>query len=259
MGARKKTAKKQRRRKATGRKTRRKTRAASKATRAPAPRRGYRPPDDELERLLQAGGRQGVLEEYFGESGYQELVDLSRQATSAAVRGGPRVLVLPGLMGSKLGRRRSLLPDDVLWIDPFDVVVGGLTKLALPGSSAIEPLGVLALAYLKLKLRLRIAGFDADFHPYDWRRGIDELGRELMERIRKDPARQVHVVAHSMGGLVTRAGLAAVPAVGEKLGRFVMLGTPNFGSFVPVQALRGTYPVLSAVALLDLKHGPEEI
>ncbi len=258
MAARKRT-KKQRRRKATGRKTRRKKAGGSKPTRAPALPSGYRLPDAEVERLLQAGGRQGLLEEYFGESGYQELVDLSRQAAGAAVRGGPRVLVLPGLLGSRLGRRRKLLPDDVLWIDPLDVVRGRLAKLTLPGSGAIEPLGVLLLAYLKLKLRLRIAGFDADFHPYDWRRGIDELGRELMERIQQDPAHQVHVVAHSMGGLVTRAGLAAAPAAAAKLGRFVMLGTPNFGSFVPVQVLRGTYPVLSAVALLDVKHDPEEL
>src|SRR4051812_27171236 len=38
-----------------------------------------------------------------------------------------------------------------------------------------------------------------------------------------------------------------------------MLGTPNYGSFVPVQALRAIYPIIRKLALLDLAHSPEEL
>jgi CHAT domain-containing protein len=38
-----------------------------------------------------------------------------------------------------------------------------------------------------------------------------------------------------------------------------MLGTPNFGSFAPVQALRGTYSVVRKVARIDLLHSAEEL
>jgi len=211
----------------------------------------YRLHDDELERLLRSPADAPVLEEYFGEANYRELRDLAQEASATRVRGGPRVLVLPGIMGSKLGRKR-LLFDDVIWIDPIDVARGKLAELALP-SKGVEALGVILLAYLKLKLRLTIAGYDVDFHPFDWRFGIDRLGDELLARVQGDPAPRVHIVAHSMGGLVTRAALARKGAT--KIGQFVMLGTPNFGSFAPVQALTASHPLVQRViAAVDFKH-----
>ena len=60
-----------------------------------------------------------------------------------------------------------------------------------------------------------------------------------------------------MGGLVARAALTH--DVQKKVDRFIMLGTPNFGSFVPVQAIRGTYFIVRKVAALDLAHSPEEL
>ena len=36
----------------------------------------------------------------------------------------------------------------------------------------------------------------------------------------------------------------------EHVKRVVLLGTPNFGSFAPVQALRGTYAVVRKIARL---------
>ena len=39
----------------------------------------------------------------------------------------------------------------------------------------------------------------------------------------------------------------------------IMLGTPNYGSFTPVQALRGVYPVIRKLTQIDLHHTPEEL
>jgi hypothetical protein len=64
--------------------------------------------------------------------------------------------------------------------------------------------GVILLTYLKLKLRLKLASFDADFFAYDWRRGLLESGKALSDAIRAEAAAQVYLVAHSMGGLVAR-------------------------------------------------------
>ena len=52
-----------------------------------------------------------------------------------------------------------------------------------------------------------------------------------------------------MGGLISRAALA-LPGT-RHVERVVLLGTPNRGSYAPVQALRGTYAVIRKVARLD--------
>ena len=210
-----------------------------------------------LERSLLTGESRGVLEDYFGPESYGLLRDLSRDASTRSVRGGPRVLILPGIMGSTLGKPGPLHILDVLWVNPLAIAFGRLTELALNGrTAAISATGVVLLAYLKLKLRLKIAGFDADFFPYDWRRSLKEAGAKLADAIRKDAAAQVSLVVHSMGGLVARAALAAA---GDKVSRLVMLGTPNYGSFAPAQVIRGTYDVVQKVAAADLKHNAAEL
>lgn len=218
---------------------------------------GYNLRPDVLERALLTGDSQGLLEDYFGPDNYSQLRDLARDAATRSVRGGPRVLILPGIMGSTLARTGLLHIEDVLWLNPVEIAFGKLMDLKLNGgASPYHALGVILLAYLKLKLRLKIAGFNADFFPFDWRRGLSDLGTALANAIRQDPASQVSLVAHSMGGLVARAGL---PAAGQKVARLVMLGTPNYGSFAPAQVIRGTFDVVQKISKVDLRHTAEEL
>jgi pimeloyl-ACP methyl ester carboxylesterase len=202
-----------------------------------------------VEHLLATGEQQRELIAYFGSNEYQVLAELARRAQSAVVReDAPRVYIVPGIMGSQLGRlRRAPLPNDVLWLDPVDIGVGNLSLLRLPGEAQIVPLGVVLFTYLRLKLHLHIAGFAPVFHDYDWRLGIDDLGRALADRLRADDGR-VMIVGHSLGGLVSRAALACDGM--KKVERVVLLGTPNRGSFAPVQALRGVYAVVRKIARL---------
>lgn len=205
--------------------------------------------DTEVERLLVTGEHQRELIGYFGASEYAELARLARQAATTPGTPDTRVLVIPGIMGSQLGMRRAApLPNDVLWVDPIDIELGRLSSLRLPGTAPVISLGAVLYSYLRVKLHLRAAGFSAAFFDYDWRLGVDELGRALAGRVLADAASSVMIVAHSMGGLVSRAALA-LPGM-EKVTRVVLLGTPNFGSFAPVQALRGTYAVVRKIARL---------
>ena len=213
--------------------------------------------DDEAEQLLASGAHREELEAFFGPAEYHDLARLARSAQRAKPgREGYRAVVVPGIMGSLLALpRRTPLPRDVLWLDPIDIASGRLRELALPGESRFEPAGIVLHSYLRLKLRLRAAGHDPVFHPYDWRRGVDELGRELAARLEGEQSERIALIGHSLGGLVCRAALGCGDA--RRIKRVILLGTPNGGSFAAVQALRGTYAVVRKIARLDARHSAE--
>jgi len=207
--------------------------------------------DTQVEQWLASGERREELTAYFGAQEYRVLAALARRARRRplSVR-ATRVLVVPGIMGSLLGlRRRPPLPNDILWIDPIDIHLGRLAWLRVPQAAPVVPLGVVLFSYLRLKLYLRAHGFAAEFHDYDWRLPVVESGRALAARLQALRDAPLAIVAHSMGGLVSRAALA-LPGTSH-VERVVLLGTPNSGSFAAVQALRGTYAVVRKVARLD--------
>jgi len=201
--------------------------------------------------MLVSGEQRQELAAYFGQTEYLDLVRLARKADRAAAKDAqPHVFVIPGILGSQLGiARPPPLPNDVLWLDPIDIQVGRLGLLGLDAGAPIVPLGAVLYSHLKLRLRLRAAGFAVTLHDYDWRLGIEESGAALAERLRQHGSRRLAIVAHSMGGLISRAALGLRGT--RHVERVVLLGTPNSGSFAPVQALRGTYAVVRKVARLD--------
>jgi pimeloyl-ACP methyl ester carboxylesterase len=211
--------------------------------------------DAAMLRALAHGRYADELREFFGEEDYADLATLARAAPRRAARGARKVLILPGILGSRIGRRRAgSESDDVLWMNPFAIARGRLKQLALPAGRRFAPVGVLMYLLARLKLHLAARGFDAQYFPYDWRQSIDAAGRLLAARIARSP-HPVCLVAHSMGGLVGRRAMALLPAT--KVPRLVMLGTPNFGSIAPVQTLRGSYLTLRKAASLDLQHSAD--
>ena len=204
------------------------------------------------------GEDRGLLEDYFGREAYRQLRDLALSASTRSVRGGPRVLILPGIMGSTLARKGLLGREDTLWVDPIEIALGHLTELKLGAApSPYFANGVILFSYLKLKLRLKMAGYDADFFPYDWRQSISDTGASLAAALQKEAASEVQLVAHSMGGLVARAAMAS-PA-GAKVKRLIMLGTPNYGSYAVLQSLRGTFDVVRSLCKVDRQHTPLQL
>lgn len=209
--------------------------------------------------MLASGEQREELAAYFGQREYLELARLARKAERVGVKDVlPHVVVVPGILGSQLGiARRHPMPHDVLWLDPIDIQVGRLGLLGLQAGAPIIPLGVVLYSHLKLRLRLRAAGFAVTMHDYDWRLGIEESGATFAERLRRHPSKRLAIVAHSMGGLVSRAALG-LPGT-RHVERVVLLGTPNLGSFAPVQALRGTYAVVRKIARLDPEMTAEHL
>jgi hypothetical protein len=213
--------------------------------------------DTDMEKLLVSGALQKELVDYFGAAEYRDLARLARQAAQTPIKDDSlHVIVVPGIMGSQLGLLRTApLPNDIVWIDPIDIQIGRLCALRLPGQARIISLGVVLYSYLKLKLHLRAAGFAVSLHDYDWRLGIDALGPAFAQRLRNEPAKRIAIVAHSMGGLVSRAAVV-LPGT-ERVERVLLLGSPNFGSFATIQALRGTYAVVRKIACLATEASAE--
>jgi pimeloyl-ACP methyl ester carboxylesterase len=214
----------------------------------------FRADDAALFDALAGSKHVNSLREYFGAPAYAELAALAAAVKQIKKRGGPRVLILPGIMGSRLGRADRRHGAEVLWIDPLQIAAGRLTDLTLPAGKALQSNGIVLFSYAKLKLKLQLDGCEADFFPYDWRLGLDELGADLAARLAAD-GRPVTLIAHSMGGLVARMAIAKLAK--RYVHKLIMLGTPNRGSFAPLQALRGTYPFVRKLATLDRKHSPE--
>jgi pimeloyl-ACP methyl ester carboxylesterase len=211
--------------------------------------------DDAVFEALVSGRHVRSLREYFGAPAYARLSRLAAAARHAKKARGPKILILPGIMGSRIGAGRGAA-SEVLWMDPLRIAAGRLTGLALPSGKALRAVGVLLFTYAQLKLELRLSGRDAHFHAYDWRLGLDELGAQLAARIAGD-GQPVILVAHSMGGLVGRMAARMLPK--RLLRKLIMLGTPNHGSFASVQTLRGTYPFVRRMSRLDRRHSAEHL
>ena len=210
--------------------------------------------DEQIVALLRSGAHANLLSAYFGDVLYRELSQLARLAAIRRNERGERVLILPGVMGSRLGEDTPGAP--LIWLHPVAVGEGLLAELALPGSKNLRAVGIMLPGYLKLKLSLEAAGFRPEFHAFDWRKDLLSLGDELLESIERG-RESVSIVAHSMGGLVARAALRKDRS--RRISRLIQLGAPNRGSFAPVQALRAVYPTVRKIAALDWRHSAEDL
>ncbi len=212
--------------------------------------------DEQVIALLRSGAHASLLGAYFGEPEYRELCQLAQQAAARSAARGMVVYILPGIMGSKLALAQDGAAS-VLWLHPAAIAAGGMLNLALPRSPPLQTVGVMLPGYLKMKLRLEIAGFEPRFYPFDWREDLLRLGADLMQEIERASSGSVGLVAHSMGGLVARAALSLDG--NRRIGRLIQVGVPNQGSFAPVQALRAVYPTVRKIAALDPNHSAEQL
>jgi CHAT domain-containing protein/pimeloyl-ACP methyl ester carboxylesterase len=162
----------------------------------------------------------------------------------AAAAARPAVFVLPGILGSNLK-----LDGKRIWLG-FRFL-NGLKRLAWDPATAgrVEPDGPIDSVYDDLIDRL------ADTHEvipfaFDWRRPIEDEARRLADAVdaaliaRAASRQPVRLIAHSMGGLVARTMQLERPETWQRLmardgARLLMLGTPNGGSWAPMQTLSG--------------------
>lgn len=169
----------------------------------------------------------------------------ARRARDLAPAGDmPAAFVLPGILGSNLkadGKR--------IWLSWR--LIDGLARLEYtPGKAdGVEPDGAIDLTYGDLEDFLATTHEVVEF-AYDWRRPLEDEARRLADAVdaalanRERSGQPVRFVAHSMGGLLVRTMQLERPETWQRMmahpgARVLMLGTPNGGSWAPMQVLSG--------------------
>jgi pimeloyl-ACP methyl ester carboxylesterase len=149
----------------------------------------------------------------------------------------PNVVFVPGVMGSVLASRGL---GGVWWLDVRSVKRLNSLGLTDDGSedtttgARVEPVTVDASYDAFCTATLAQPDLGHRIFPYDWRRPIPAVVGDLQRLVRETFAhngnRPVHLVAHSMGGLVVREALRTDPDLWGRIGRIAFLATPHYGS-----------------------------
>ena len=226
----------------------------------------YTDPEAEYEAALTTGDLVGLRRVTSALSGEQLRVVAQRVGGAIAVPLRSEVptegsvIVLPGIMGSRLA-----VDGREVWANPWQLFRGRFAHLEVDdGKREVKPAGLMK-QYVPLVSHLdrRWGVFPM---AYDWRRDIQEAAAQLAELIQDDRVglgkrgKSVHIVAHSMGGLVARAFIAQYPDLWDRAaGRLIQLGTPNWGSFAIPSAFLGEEFLVKALAFADVFHSEEEI
>jgi hypothetical protein len=217
-------------------------------------------------------GERGVWQLFKGEplarrTFTEWLAEIKRPANA----GKPVLVVLPGIMGSELALPKGDGSGELVWLSMAAMLDGSLEHLALDEADLLRASGLLAASYERLLVgaqsRFRVVAV-----PFDWRRPIAESGALLRERLLRidealaDATQPIHLLVHSMGGLVARqalyvdeAGRALWGRLKPRGSRLVMLGTPNKGSYAPAMLLLRQYPLASMLALMARKVSDKDM
>jgi CHAT domain-containing protein/pimeloyl-ACP methyl ester carboxylesterase len=172
----------------------------------------------------------------------------------------PVVFVLPGIMGTELKA-----DEEEVWLSYLSLFRGHIEKIAIDAPN-VEVSGLVSTYYRDL------CEYLADTHEvvpfgYDWRHSIKQAASKLAVEVKNVVARTgepIRFIAHSMGGLVVRRFIQDNKDLWETLCkregvRFVMLGTPNRGSYDMVESLAGMAKTVKQLALLDITHSMSDI
>jgi len=211
-----------------------------------------------------------VLRTYFGDLRYQRLHGLAvRRASTRGKRGEKgNVVVIHGIMGAELSAFDGERPNRI-WMRVLRLLLGGLVSLRLNDDGSgdadamgeVRATGILKNTYGELLLSLA-EHWNVKPFWFDWRKDIRTAAGQLDVRISEwfgDRA-PVHIVAHSMGGLVARTFIKQYPKRWKAMrGRLVMLGTPNHGSFDIPSVLTGADKTVRKLELCDIKHNLGEV
>ena len=172
----------------------------------------------------------------------------------------PIVILIPGIMGSNLSDG-----DSEIWIDYLKMAGGQMMKLEINNKN-VAAKSVVRTAYGKIVTDLSDK-YDVVVFPYDWRKSLSDSGKILADKINNEllpTGQSIQIIAHSMGGLVTRDVMMNHTKTWEKLNaipnfKCILLGTPWQGSYGIPEIITGIGGAIKSVSRLALFQSRKDL
>ncbi|MGJ4890275.1 lipase family alpha/beta hydrolase [Bradyrhizobium sp. HKCCYLRH3099] len=182
-----------------------------------------------------------VLSRLLGAAAYREMRQLARHShdTSHLAPGDAKnVVFVPGVMGSLL---MNSTKGGIWWIDVRTRNYIDNLGLSPDGSSDADPTDRVVPATADpsytpfLSAAIQEDGISHEIFSYDWRKPLllsaDALRDLIVRMYQSNGQKKVHLVAHSMGGLMVRTALMQHASVlWPIIGKVIFIGTPHYGS-----------------------------
>jgi len=226
---------------------------------------------EERLRLVRDGYQGAALKRHLGEEAYEEYSKLANRVSRKldvdhlGVRAPKNLVFVPGIMGSLL---QSQTKGGIWWIDArtrHHINDLRLSPDGLADANADDQIIPCCVDTSYEPFQTAILEREDLGHvafPYDWRKTFDSNASLLKEQVvqlyENNGNRPVHLVAHSMGGLLVRATLMNHgQELWPKLGRLVFIGTPHYGSPAIAGYLKNHLWGFELMALLGIYLGRE--
>ena len=153
---------------------------------------------------LKSKGFRPLSEAYQGQA-IAEIDLIARSYQKRSNISQPVVYIVPGIMGTHLAEGGNRI-----WLDLLELARGGIANLRISNRD-ITPHSLVALAYANL-IDYLSATHEVIPFPYDWRVSILDEAKRFGQVIKKklgETKQPIRIVAHSMGGLVTRSMISS--------------------------------------------------
>jgi hypothetical protein len=201
------------------------------------------------------------LSRLLGQEAYAELLGIATRrfgGSHLAADAPKNMIFVPGIMGTLLMNRALA---GIWWIDFRTRNFIDRLGLAPDGISDADGLENVAPVTADptytpfLSAALAEPGLNHEIFPYDWRKSLLQSAaafRDLVLRLHRDNGQKaVHIVAHSLGGLLVRAALMQHGAeLWPKIGKIVFIGTPHYGAAAIAGYLKNHLWGFEAMAVL---------
>ncbi len=190
--------------------------------------------------LLHDSANEAELTRLLGQQGYRELRAVAdrRFAGQHLAQKPKNMIFVPGIMGTLLKNdsRGGIWWIDVRtrdYIDQLGLAPDGRTDA--DGERNIEPVTADPSYIPFLSAAAAEPGVGHEIFAYDWRKSLDQSADDLRDRVlklhRDNGGKEIHLVGHSLGGLMIRTALMIHgDEIWPRIGKIVFIGTPHYGS-----------------------------